>query len=92
MGSYSFDLIEGLVALQHELLLFAAVFFAIGLLDELAVDAIYLWHRLRGRLATLPFEPNEQSQRQLPGLAAVFIPAWQESEVIRPTIAHALAA
>ena len=92
MPDLSFALVEGLVTLQHELLLFAAVFFAIGLLDELAVDAIYIWQRMRGRLATVPFDESEQARKKLSGLAAVFVPAWQESEVIGPTIAHALTA
>ena len=84
-------IVDGFVALQHELLLFAAVFFAVGLLDELAVDAIYAWNRLTGRLVTPRLDEDVLTQKPLSGTAAVFIPAWNEAEVIGPTITHALA-
>lgn len=82
---------EGLIALQHELLLFAAVLFAVGVIDELAVDAIYAWNRLTGRIATTRLDTEKHVGQPLSGPAAVFIPAWQESAVIGSTLAHALA-
>jgi adsorption protein B len=81
-----------LATVEHELLLFSAVFFLVGALDELAVDGVWLWLRLTGRVNTRRIERREVSGRPLAGLAAVLIPAWREDRVIAFTIAHALAA
>ena len=83
---------EMLAVVQYELLLFAAVFFTLGLLDELAVDAIYGWLRLTGRAQTRTVDPAVERSQTLAGAAAVFIPAWQEDAVIGLTISHALKA
>ncbi|WP_247711119.1 glycosyl transferase family protein [Qipengyuania vesicularis] len=91
MHTGSIAILDGFAALQYELLLFAAVFFAIGMVDELAVDAIYAWNRFTGRIATPRLDEHVLTEKPLSGLAAVFIPAWQEAEVIGPTITHALA-
>ncbi|HMT48403.1 MAG TPA: hypothetical protein PKE59_14810, partial [Novosphingobium sp.] len=37
---------------ERELLLFAGFWMAIGLLDEFAVDAVWLWCKLTGRART----------------------------------------
>ena len=76
---------------HRELLLFTAAFFAIGVLDELALDFSYLWLRFGKRVRTPDMAEHLLPQRILAGDAAVFIPAWQESAVIGPTIAHLLA-
>ena len=81
---------QGLVLLQHELLLFAGVFFLIGALDDLTVDALWLWLRARGRAATLRRSRAALRHRRLAGPVAVLIPAWQESLVIGRTIRHLL--
>lgn len=83
---------EWLALLQHELLLLAAVFFAIGLIDELAIDLTYLWLRLTGRAKPMEVGGRGYFRQELSGMAAIFIPAWQEDAVIGPTLAHALAA
>jgi len=77
---------------EHELLLFAAVFFLIGALDELAVDGVWAWLRLTGRARHASIERATAVCGELAGPAAVLIPAWQEADVIEVTIAHALAA
>lgn len=77
---------------QHELLLFAGVFFLIGALDDLCVDAIYLWLRARGRGKTARRQRGALVMRPLAGPAAVFIPAWSEAEVIGETLARLTAA
>lgn len=82
---------EWLLLIQHELLLFAGLFFLIGAIDELAVDVVWLWLKLRGRaptgqVATLR-EPTP-----LKGPAAVLVPAWDEESVIATTISHTLEA
>jgi bacteriophage N4 adsorption protein B len=81
-----------LALVEHELLLFAGVFFLIGALDELAVDLVWAWLRLTGRAKTWRIDRREVRRRNLSGRAAVLIPAWQEAQIIEFTIAHALAA
>ncbi|MDF8332716.1 glycosyl transferase family protein [Novosphingobium cyanobacteriorum] len=49
---------EWLGRIEHELLLFAAVWFAIGAIDEFAVDVLYLWLRLTARVQTLRLQPR----------------------------------
>lgn len=78
--------------LEHELLLFAGIFFLIGAVDELAVDIAWLWLKLTGRAKTPIVERKSVSGSPLEGPAAVFVPAWQEEEVIGDTIRHMLAA
>ncbi len=84
--------LEWLALVEHELLLFAGVFFLIGALDELAVDLAWVWLKLTGRAPTWRIERGETRSRKLAGPAAVLIPAWHEEQVIEFTIAHALAA
>lgn len=90
MGQWS--PLEWLALVEHELLLFAAVFFLLGALDEFAVDAGWIWLKLTGRAKTWQISRAEARLRPLAGHAAVLIPAWHEAEVIEFTIAHALAA
>ena len=66
---------EWLNFIQHELLLMAAVFFGIGLLDELAMDAAYVWLRMIGRAKTERLPGTDLGGEELTGMAAVFIPA-----------------
>jgi len=84
--------LDWLAFAERELLLFAGVFCLIGAIDEFAIDLIWLWLRLTGRISTVRMPTGDLSFRQLSGRAAVFIPAWQESVVIGHTISHALTA
>lgn len=78
---------------QHEMLLLCVVFFALGALDDLGFDCAYIWLRLTGRMkgaAPVPARPparHAHSQR-----LAIFVPAWQEAEVIGPTVRRMQAA
>ena len=83
---------EWLGLIQHELLLFAAVFFLIGAADDLAVDLYWFWLRLTGREQSSKVDSAECSNNPLSGDAAIFIPAWDEADVIGDTIKHILAA
>lgn len=93
-GSIISELTAGdwFVLARHELFLFAATFFLIGALDELAVDLTYAWLRLSGRVRTPRVDEAEWRGRPLAGRCAVFIPAWKEHRVIATTVNHALAA
>ncbi|WP_271439220.1 glycosyl transferase family protein [Pontixanthobacter luteolus] len=82
---------EWLVLVQQELLLFAGAFFLIGALDEITVDFAWIWLKLTGRARTETLAPEHESELELSGPAAVFIPTWQEAAVIGTTIRHALA-
>lgn len=75
---------------QHELLLFAGVFFLIGAIDEIGVDLAYVWLRLTGRVRTPSANSDDLIGHRLAGRAAVFIAAWDESHVIEHTLRHAL--
>ena len=81
---------QWLALLQHELLLFAGVFFLVGALDDLAVDATWLWLRITGRIRTPRLDTRSLATRPLKGQAAIFIPTWNEHEVIGDTIAYLL--
>ena len=84
--------LEWLALVEYELLLFAAVFFLIGALDELAMDGLWAWLRLTGTARTERIVRDDARARPLAGPAAVLIPAWHEAQIIEFTIAHALAA
>lgn len=84
--------LEWLALVEHELLLFAAVFFLIGALDELAMDGAWGWLKLTGRARSWTIDRSDARSTALVGDAAVLIPAWHEAQVIELTVAHALAA
>lgn len=92
----SFAIVEALAhvhyALQvigHELLLFAAFWFIVGALDEMLVDAAWIWLRLSGRVRDLAWSGHGDRQ-ELKDDAAVLVAAWREADVIGPMIAHTL--
>ena len=91
MSYTALGLWQWLSLFQHELLLFAGVFFLIGALDDLAVDAVWLWLRATGRVVTRRVSRKRLQNRPLHGPVAVLIPAWQEAAVIGQTIRHLLA-
>jgi adsorption protein B len=78
---------QWLEIVEHELLLFAAVFFVIGALDELAVDIAWLRLKLTGRTRPLEFAPRPDTP--LAGIAAVLVPAWREAAVVAAMLRHA---
>lgn len=79
-------LIAGLDAVGRELLLFAGIWIVVGLIDEMAIDLLWFWLRLRGRGRALRFNPTNGDLGQG---AAIFIPCWHEERVIAETIRHA---
>ena len=87
-----FTPLEWLALVEHELLLFAGIFFLIGALDELAIDLVWACLKLAGRARTGRVDRETFRNWALDGKAAVLIPAWHEAEVIGVTISHALKA
>ena len=83
--------LDWLLLIERELLAFAAFWFCIGLLDELAIDFAWLWLKLTGRAHTSKL-PVGYGAEPLSGAAAILIPAFRENQVIGATIAHMLAA
>lgn len=92
MAEIEWNIWQWLAVFQHELLLFAGIFFLIGALDDLAVDLYWLWLKATGRGQTPRIGRRKYQTRNLQGSVAVFIPAWQEAEVIGETISHMLKA
>src|SRR3546814_19186121 len=80
--------IEWLALVEHELLLFAAVFFLIGALDEFAVALAWLWLRLVANAETLSIDRAEVHARPLSGPAAVLVPPWREPALRESNVAH----
>ena len=77
----------------HELALFAAVGFAIGGLDDLIVDLIWIGRTLWRRVTVYRRYPRATAAdlgQGAYGRVAVFVPAWQEAGVIGQMAATAL--
>ncbi len=81
-----------------ELLLFASIWFFIGALDDLALDAVWLWQRITRRrddeahalvFASQPLD-CAAPRADVATRHAVFIPAWDESDVIADMVGHCL--
>lgn len=88
-GGWVESMLQGLALVERELLIFAAFWLAVGLIDEFAIDITWLWHRLTGRAATGRL-PAGYGASELAGPTAVLIPAFDEAGVIGTTIAHML--
>jgi adsorption protein B len=84
----SYTALEWLGRAEYELLLFAAIWFAVGALDELGVDLLWLWLKFTGRVRTgrVPSNPDAP----LRGIAVVLVPAWQEAAVVGTMLEHML--
>ncbi|RYY26283.1 MAG: glycosyl transferase family protein [Sphingomonadales bacterium] len=77
-------------AAARETTLFAAIWFLVGGLDDLAVDLIYAARRLKNSLRPIKGAPSLEDPPPQ-GRIAVFIPAWDESAVIGDMLRTALA-
>lgn len=86
--SPSYPAFQWLAVIEHELLLFAAIWFAVGALDEMLIDGIWLWLRRNGAVKTPQLQ--DDSDHELKGVAAVLVPAWRESAVIGAMVSHCL--
>lgn len=80
-------IISAIDAVARETMLFAAIGFLIGGIDDLLVDLVFLWSRLRKWWRTEP----QRAPLHGGGRMAVFVPAWDEAQVIGPMLRTALA-
>jgi adsorption protein B len=87
------DVIAVVDTVARETLLFAAIGFLIGGLDDFAIDLVYITHRLRCGLSGTAAMPvlDDFPVLETPGRIAVFIAAWDESAVIGAMLRNALA-
>lgn len=79
--------------LTRELVLFAAVGLALGGIDDLIVDLIWIGRTLWRRLAVYSQYPRADAATLAEGAGgrvAVFVPAWREADVIAPMLRTAL--
>ncbi|RYD85887.1 MAG: hypothetical protein EOP61_38405, partial [Sphingomonadales bacterium] len=83
-------LINMIDAAAREATLFAAIWFLVGGIDDMAVDLIYAARRLKRRLRPQMGTPSPEDAPP-PGRIAVFIPAWDESAVIADMLRTVLA-
>lgn len=78
--------ISAIDAIAREATLFAAIGFLIGGIDDLLVDLVFLWSRLRRWWQP---EPQRAPLRN-GGRIAIFVAAWDEAQVIGPMLRTAL--
>lgn len=77
------------VLATHELALFAAVGIALGGLDDLAIDLIWLTRTLWRRIAIYTRHRRADATEiaaRAQGKVAVFVPTWHEAAVIAPML------
>ncbi len=83
-------------AVLIELLLFCGFWFLIGAIDDLCIDLIWIgraiYRRLRYYRRAKPMTIDQLPQPENPGTLAVFIPTWQEADVIEKMLGQCLLA
>jgi adsorption protein B len=83
-------------SIQHELLLFSAIWFLIGAADESLVDIIWAMHKARRWFSHYRHKPQLRSGElgapARSGMIAIFIPAWNEAQVIGAMLRRCTAA
>lgn len=79
----------------HELALLAAVGFLLFGADDLLVDLIWIartvWRRVVVYTRHTRADAETLAKPAAPGRIAIFVPAWDEAEVIGPMLANTLA-
>ena len=82
-------------AVRDELLLFSAIGFAVGGIDDLLVDVVWIMRWIWRRLTVYSVHPRATAPALPPsrtrGDIAVFIPAWREEAVISDMLRRCIA-
>ena len=82
-------------AVRDELLLFSAIGFVLGGIDDLLVDVVWITRRIWRRLTVYSVHPRATAAALPPsrtqGDIAVFIPAWREEAVIPDMLQRCIA-
>jgi bacteriophage N4 adsorption protein B len=85
-------IMKALEVLLHELLLFSAIWMLVGAVDDLCIDVIWIVRRSYRRIAYYRSQPPMRAAQlpapKRPGLIAVFIPTWNEANVIGAMLAQ----
>ena len=88
-------MLDLLIAIRDELLMLAIVGLALGGLDDLVVDILWIGRWLKqkhmGKTKAAARSIHRLPPARHSGRMAIFIPAWDEAAVIGDTIRHALA-
>lgn len=87
-------LVGSIDAVAREATLFAAIWFLVGGLDDLLVDLVHGARLARGWCRAWLYgrpDPERLAETVPPGRIAVFVPAWDEANVIAPMLRTALA-
>jgi bacteriophage N4 adsorption protein B len=69
-----------------------AIYIALSGLDDLFVDAAWLWTWARGRRSARRLPPSMQLESASRRRIAIFVPLWREQDVIADMLAHNIAA
>lgn len=81
--------------IRDELLLFSAIGFAIGGIDDLLIDVVWIMRRIWRRLTVYSVHPRATAAAlppsRTPGAIAVYVPAWREEAVITDMLARCIA-
>ncbi|MDB5699998.1 MAG: glycosyl transferase family protein [Sphingomonadales bacterium] len=90
------ELIDIANFVARELMLFSVIGFLIGGADDLLIDLIWLVRTVARQLTIYRRQPRSDSatlaKPRAPGRGIVFIPAWDEGNVIGQMLAHTVAA
>ena len=86
------DVLAATELFYHELLFFGAVWLLVGAIDDLGIDIIWIFRRLYRRIVYYRAQPPMRADQLPPptraGLIAVFVPTWQEANVIGSMLAQ----
>lgn len=85
LGAWFFPLIE---VLASELMLFAAIGLLVGGIDDLVVDALWIVRTVTTR--SVKQDSIAASADRVVGPIAIFVPAWDEADVIGEMLGHML--
>ena len=86
------QILQAVELVQHELLLFSAVWLLVGAVDDLCIDLIWIARWAFRRMTVYRNQPPLRIDQLAPpkrsGLLAIFIPTWREASVIGTMLAQ----